>query len=223
MLLMYELPLFPLNTVLLPGTPIFLHIFEERYKEMIKDCLSEEKPFGVVLIDKGVEVFGTAHPHDIGCTAEIVNIERLDEGRMNLVALGRDRFTIHNTNLDKPFLQGNIENLPLDITLTTLKLRKTRERMRPLLEKYLGLLQNIAEVQIEWDNLPTDPIEFAYFAGYLLQIPSEQKQDILFANTDVDLLNCIQKMYQTEIAIVRTMVNRAKTKGFNPHDRISLN
>ncbi|HQF70729.1 MAG TPA: LON peptidase substrate-binding domain-containing protein, partial [Promineifilum sp.] len=69
---MYELPLFPLNLVLFPGMPLPLHIFEERYKEMVADCLRENRPFGVVLIAEGrAEGGAPARPHVVGCTAEI--------------------------------------------------------------------------------------------------------------------------------------------------------
>ncbi len=78
---MFEIPLFPLNTVLFPGTPIHLHIFEERYKQMINLCLQEQRPFGVVLIRNGMEALGPlAEPFHIGCTAEIAHVERLEDG-----------------------------------------------------------------------------------------------------------------------------------------------
>ena len=60
MVLMITLPLFPLNTVLFPGIPVHLHIFEERYKEMISQCLEARVPFGVVLIKSGPEALGPA-------------------------------------------------------------------------------------------------------------------------------------------------------------------
>src|SRR5205814_5524803 len=84
--------LFPLNTVLFPGMPLPLHIFEERYKLMIGRCLEEERPFGVVLIQSGPEVGGTAVPHRVGTTAHIAAVRRLDDGRMNLIAIGQERF-----------------------------------------------------------------------------------------------------------------------------------
>src|SRR5512147_2655499 len=92
---MYELPLFPLNTVLFPGMPISLHIFEPRYKLMIEQCIQIAQPFGVVLIREGVEALGpSAEPHQIGCSAQITQVERLEDGRMNIVAVGVERFQI---------------------------------------------------------------------------------------------------------------------------------
>src|SRR5580698_5248754 len=79
------LPLFPLEVVLLPGTPLPLHIFEPRYKEMIAECLSEKAPFGVVLaLENGIA--------EVGCTAEIVTVaKQYPDGRIDLVAEGRKR------------------------------------------------------------------------------------------------------------------------------------
>jgi uncharacterized protein len=91
----FDLPLFPLNTVLFPGMPLTLHIFEERYKLMIERCLEHRQPFGVVLIRYGKEALGSlADPHRIGCTARILDVQPLSEGRMNISALGQKRFRI---------------------------------------------------------------------------------------------------------------------------------
>ena len=86
------LALFPLNTVLFPGMPLPLHIFEERYKIMIGRCIDEDRPFGVVLIQSGTEVGNPAVPHVVGTTALIAAVKRLEDGRMNLIAVGQERF-----------------------------------------------------------------------------------------------------------------------------------
>jgi Lon protease-like protein len=96
------LPIFPLELVLLPGVPLPLHIFEPRYKEMIAECLQQKKPFGVVRASSE----GVA---DIGCTAEIMSVTRkYDDGRMDILARGVDRFEVIEVNEDRPFLQAEI-------------------------------------------------------------------------------------------------------------------
>ena len=95
-------PLFPLDAVLLPGVPLPLHVFEPRYKEMIAECLEEKKPFGVVRASKE----GVA---DIGCTAEIVAVtKRYDDGRMDILTRGVDRFEVLQVNQERSFLQAEI-------------------------------------------------------------------------------------------------------------------
>jgi Lon protease-like protein len=96
------LPLFPLEVVLLPGVPLPLHIFEPRYKEMIAECLEQKKPFGVVRASSE----GVA---DIGCTAEIMSvIKKYDDGRMDILTRGVERFEVLHVNDDRAFLQAEI-------------------------------------------------------------------------------------------------------------------
>jgi Lon protease-like protein len=96
------LPLFPLDVVLFPGTPLPLHIFEPRYKEMIGECLAQHRTFGVV---RAVE-HGLA---EIGCTAEIVTVvKEYPDGRLDLVSEGRQRFELLRVNQERSFLQAEV-------------------------------------------------------------------------------------------------------------------
>src|SRR5690606_41265145 len=99
---LYSLPLFPLNTVLFPGMTLPLHIFEPRYRVMIKRCLKLNRPFGVVLIRVGNEVGGSAVPHDIGTSAYITHAQPLDNVRINIQTLGYKRFRLVTIEQDKP-------------------------------------------------------------------------------------------------------------------------
>ena len=96
------LPIFPLELVLLPGVPLPLHIFEPRYKEMIAECLEQKKPFGVVRASSD----GVA---EIGCTAEIMSVtKKYDDGRMDILTRGVERFEVIDVNEDRSFLQAEI-------------------------------------------------------------------------------------------------------------------
>ena len=96
------LPLFPLDLVLLPGVPVPLHIFEPRYKEMIKECLEQNRHFGIVRAKE--EEFAK-----IGCTAEILNVLKIyPDGRMNILAEGQKRFEILQVNQERTFLQAEV-------------------------------------------------------------------------------------------------------------------
>ena len=96
------LPIFPLELVLMPGVPLPLHIFEPRYREMIGECLEQKKPFGVVRASSD----GVA---DIGCTAEIVSVTRkYDDGRMDILTRGVERFEVIHVNEERSFLQAEI-------------------------------------------------------------------------------------------------------------------
>ena len=96
------LALFPLEVVLFPGTPLPLHIFEPRYKEMIGECLEQKKEFGVIRAQE-------TDLADVGCTAEILAVtKKYDDGRMDIVAEGRDRFELLEVNQERTFLRGQI-------------------------------------------------------------------------------------------------------------------
>ena len=112
---MQTIPLFPLHAVLFPGTPIHLHIFEERYRQMIRFCLEERRPFGVALIRQGDEFgYPLAEPYSVGCTAEIIHSSELPDGRFNLVAMGEERFKVFSISHKHPYLVGEVECLPMD-------------------------------------------------------------------------------------------------------------
>ncbi|MEZ4622859.1 MAG: LON peptidase substrate-binding domain-containing protein [Caldilineaceae bacterium] len=105
-----DLPLFPLkNVVLFPGMVLPLHIFEPRYREMINRCIDEQLPFGVVLIEEGTEIGEAATPHRIGTGAKIIRVERLEDGRMNITALGTERFQIQEVHHDRAYLTATVE------------------------------------------------------------------------------------------------------------------
>ncbi len=105
------LPLFPLTLVLLPRTPLPLHIFEDRYKEMIGEALDSDSEFGIVLVMKR----GLA---GIGCSARIRELLRkLEDGRMDILAEGRQRFEILSTDNERNFLRGRVRYFQDDVGL----------------------------------------------------------------------------------------------------------
>jgi uncharacterized protein len=83
-----ELPLFPLQTVLYPGVPIPLHVFEDRYRQMFARVLDGERRFGVVAIVRGRDVDRDATYHPVGCVAEVREVRHHADGRLDLVARG---------------------------------------------------------------------------------------------------------------------------------------
>jgi uncharacterized protein len=110
---MQELALFPLNTVLFPGMPLNLYIFEERYKLMMNQCIESRRPFGVVLIANNKhDTSPNAIPHSIGCTAQITQVQPLGDGKMNISAAGRERFRILSIHQEQPYLVAETQSYP---------------------------------------------------------------------------------------------------------------
>jgi Lon protease-like protein len=205
---MFELPLFPLNTVLFPGMPLALHIFEERYKLMIGECINSRRPFGVVLIKQGVESLGpSAEPHMVGCVAQITQVQRLVEGRMNIAAIGGERFRIITLHRDAPYLIGKVEEFPL-INWEPERLTSTVGKLRPWIARYMNELSLIEGVDLDPEQIPDEPVELAYFAATLLQIPAEQKQSLLSADRAAEMLAEMQPIYRRELSFVKHMLRQ---------------
>ena len=100
-----RIPLFPLNVVLLPGADLPLHIFEPRYREMVRDCLDNKTEFGMLLaLENGIA--GT------GCTAEILEVaKKYNDGRMDILTVGRAPFRVVELFTDNPLLEGTVDYL----------------------------------------------------------------------------------------------------------------
>lgn len=202
---MFELPLFPLNTVLFPGMPLVLHIFEDRYKIMIGKCLQEQRPFGAVLIRQGAEALGPLpEPNTIGCTAFISQVERLQQGRMNIGAIGQRRFRIVSLDRDLPYLRGQVEHYPLLEDDPSAE-GSLAERLRPWVVRYLDHLSRLGNETLPVENLPEEPVLLAYAAAALLQISTVQKQELLSIEKATTLLTELRTYYRSEIAIIKAI------------------
>src|SRR5690242_15554093 len=130
-----ELPLFPLNVVLFPGADLPLHIFEPRYRQMITECYEQERPFGVVLARSGSPPM-LEEPYPVGTMADILALSRMDDGRMNLIARGGQRFQILDQHRQKPYLIGIVE-IYSDLPEAEQVLREQAGKARELFNTYL--------------------------------------------------------------------------------------
>lgn len=210
-----ELPLFPLDTVLFPGGPLHLHIFEERYKLMIGMCLQQRQPFGVVLIRQGQEAQGPlAEPYQVGCAASIINVQRLEQGRMNIFALGTERFRI--LSLDQtsfPYLVGTVDRFPI-MNAEPPNLIDNSERLRRQVERFIQSLMKAGGGEFDLSQLPDDPVLLAYTAATLLQIPSVEKQVLLESEHSDVLLERLSVVYKREIALLQAVLEeRGRAQG----------
>ena len=175
-----ELPLFPLNVVLFPGMPMPLHIFEERYKAMIGDCLEREAPFGIVLIKEGKEAGEPAEPVQIGTTARIVQMERLPEGRMNIMTKGEKRFELVAITQRLPHLVGQVRYLAEEAG------EGPSSAIAEIKEGYATFLRNLTALAGGWTSqaeVPEDPITLSFAVASSLassiEMPTVIRQELL--------------------------------------------
>jgi Lon protease-like protein len=201
------LPLFPLSAVLFPHMPLPLHIFEPRYRQMIGDCLEAGHSFGVVAIREGSET-GSATPYDVGTLAKIVRIDRLDDGRMNLLVMGASRFQIVQTGDDRPYLRGQIRIIPesgddLDATA------RLTEATAITFREYSNLLRELVDREPDEAEPPMEPELLSYLIAAALNLEVPEKQSLLAEpRTDTRLLLEL-RILRKEIVLLKQMVAHA--------------
>ena len=199
-----EIPLFPLNTVLFPGWPMPLHIFEPRYLEMVRYCTEEKSPFGILLIKQGKAERDTAVvPHNVGCMVNITQMEQLEDGRLLIMAVGQERFRVRSLSRQKPYLVGEVERMPY-LPEKTAPLQTAVDNLHPLVLSYLNQLTTLADnVEFDPTQIPTEPEALSHMAASLLQVSLETKQSMLEAKKISNLLNFLTQQYRREIDILK--------------------
>ena len=171
------LPLFPLNSVLFPGASIPLQIFEDRYKQMLLDCLDADSRFGIVLIKSGREVGGPAEPHTTGTVAQIVQANEIDGGRFLISATGLQRFVISEVLQRRPYISARVELLveDQDPWLPNTEM----EVIRQAFTKYASLVAGLSGGWTRRTRGPSDPLALSYHIAETLQIELDEKQSLL--------------------------------------------
>jgi Lon protease-like protein len=203
-----QLPLFPLNSVLFPGMPLSLRIFEERYKLMIGECLRTREPFGVVLIQSGSEVQGLgveAVPYNVGCTAQIVQTLPLGNGQMNILTVGQERFRITSLHRDRPYLVGEVEMHPF-VEGDTARVAVLGRLLRPWVEQYLDLLGKVENVQFDFSQLPQEPFPLACLSASLLKIGLPEKQELLSTPDMIEFMKKTRVLYRKEVTLLSSII-----------------
>jgi uncharacterized protein len=183
-----RVPLFPLNTVLFPGSLLPLKIFEQRYLDMAAACLKDNTPFGICLIEKGSEVGGGAVPHLVGTLASIASWEMEQLGILMVTAQGGRRFRI----IDSAVGPGNLLEATVELLAETgpTPLPPERERLLPLLRRIVGDLGS--------ERMP-EPHRYdeAEWVGYriteVLPIQNLAKQKLLELDDPVARLEILEK------------------------------
>jgi Lon protease-like protein len=163
--------IFPLGTVLYPGGALPLRIFEQRYIEMTKACLRDNRPFGVCLIREGREVGTPAVPECIGCLASIESWEMPQVGMFHLIARGGDRFRLHDTQVaPNGLVSGSISRMPTD----------TGGAVDSICRDVLkALIRHVGEAQFPQPILLDDADWVSYRLAEILPVDMHVKQALL--------------------------------------------
>jgi uncharacterized protein len=196
------LPLFPLDLVLLPGAPLPLHIFEPRYKEMIGECIEKKNLFGVVRAQESSLA-------DVGCTAEIVAVtKRYDDGRMDIVTQGRERFELLEVNQERAFLRGEILYLSDEPEQPT---PQEREQAIELHRQILALASAQQDLAQENDLL------LSYQLAGPLPLDLDFKQQLLALRSEAARIRSVIQYFGSILPNLRRAVQIRQKAGGNGH------
>ncbi len=196
------LALFPLDVVLFPGTPLPLHIFEPRYKEMIGECLEHKTVFGVIRAQE-------TSLADVGCTAEILAVTKTyDDGRMDIVAQGRERFELLELNQERSFLRGEILYVSDEPEKPT-----TAERDHAIdLHRQILALANAQQDLPEGDEPP-----LSYHLAGSLPLDLDFKQKLLGLRSEAQRIQTVIEYFEGILPNLRRAVVIRKKAGGNGH------
>ena len=176
------LPLFPLGAVLYPGMLLPLHIFEERYRQLVRDLLARPEPrrFGVIAIRKGREtgIDGVHSLYEIGCTATLRRVDELDDGRFDLVTVGTQRFRLLAIDQTLPYLQGEIELLAEDAVDQAAAVPFVRA-LQSAFRTYLDALTERGGATVRIEDLPSDPVLLSFVVAATMVIDLPERQGLL--------------------------------------------
>ncbi len=202
------LPLFPLGTVLYPGLVLPLNIFEERYRQLIRDLQESPQPrrFGVIAIREGREtgVTGVSSLYEIGCLAMLREVEELDDGRYEIVTVGTDRFRLCSLDDSKLYLRGEVELLdePVGDEIETPIVTAAVQRG---FRGYLDMLASRGSATISVPELPDEPILLSYLVAASVIIELPQRQELLAKPDALSRLTAERTLLAKETAILRSL------------------
>jgi Lon protease-like protein len=204
------IPLFPLSHVLLPGMPLPLHIFEQRYRQLLADVRDGEAlgAFGVIALRTGTEAVtpGTAGDaggpdvEAVGTVAEILEVQTQDDGTSDVLAVASQRFRVLSLIPDgKPYLRAEVEYLEEpDGALTVAQ----ETRARQLIDVYDAMLIKLAG-RGTGAELPDDPNQLSYHLSARLPLPPAERQALLVDDSTAERLVRIARLLRREIALLQ--------------------
>jgi Lon protease-like protein len=201
------MPLFPLSTVLFPGVPLPLHIFEERYRLLVRELIDlppdHKREFGVIAIREGREVGadGVRALYPLGCTAMLRQVEQYEDGRYDIVTVGATRFTVQKVDTSGEFLRAEVELLPERAgdpgQLTPV--------VAQLFTEYLQLLGTARRMPIEPPDLPDDALLLSYLVAATVLLDLVDKQRLLEAPDSAARLRAEAELLHREIRLLRLL------------------
>ena len=212
---MTSVPLFPLNAVLFPGVATPLHIFEERYRAMVRELLAVEevfdRVFGIVAIREGYEVgdHGMQSAHRVGTLVQLTEVEPYDDGRFDIEVIGRQRLRVTESDNSGPFLRGEVELLADDDEPDA---RIEAERTLSTFETYRQFLSELRGGPVLAGEMPDDPAYLSYSLASTCLLTLPQRQALLEADTAQERLGMLRRTLHEEMRAMRALPSLPATE-----------
>jgi Lon protease-like protein len=201
------IPLFPLDVVLFPGTPLPLHIFEPRYKEMIGECLANNRTFGVVrAVEQGLA--------EVGCTAEIVTVvKEYSDGRLDLVTEGRKRFELLHIDQERSFLRAEVLMIEDEPGLPAQEDTARATQLHSELLALAGAQQDLSTA----DPSSADPSLLSFHLAGPLPLDLDFKQKLLSLRSEAERISLLVTYLEKLIPNLHRAARAREKAGGNGH------
>jgi len=201
------MPMFPLDSVLLPGMPMPLRIFEDRYLKLLGDLVTQENPeFGVVLIERGSQVGGGDKRMNIGTIASVTDIGT-SEQFYGLESVGTQRFRVNAWLPDDPYPIADIDFLPDLIWEETLM--PVRIHLETKVRQLLAFASEFGDLQYGADVvLSDDPIDACWQLAGILPVGSLDQADLLECRSAEELLSRTYEIVKSADVALRAMMDQ---------------
>lgn len=195
------LPLFPLEIVVFPGAPLPLHIFEPRYKEMVGECLAQDRPFGMVQAKENAL-------SAIGCSARIVTvIKKYEDGRLDIAAEGTQRFEIIKVNQERSFLQAEVAFFDDEPSIVS---KTAADTVIQLHEQLFAVMGQTVEVE-------RDAAYLSFRLAQDLPVDLDFKQTLLEMKSESERIEILTEYYQATIPKIENSLRVRQRASGNGH------
>jgi Lon protease-like protein len=205
------LPLFPLGTVLFPGMLLPLHIFEDRYKQLMRDLLDGPDPrrFGVIAIKKGREtgVEGVSSLYEVGCAATVRENEENEDGGFEVVTVGTQRFRLESLDDSRAYLRGEVEFLEEDAG-DSAAAGRAAHLVAEAFQAYLDVLTARGLAQVNVPELPEEPVLLSYLVAASMIIDLPDRQALLAEPDSLSRLAAERALLVRETTMLQTLTAR---------------
>ncbi len=202
------LPMFPLGSVLYPGMHLPLHVFEDRYRALVNDLLTEpdesRRRLGIVAIREGYELgnHGMQSAHRIGCEALLVANRAYADGRFDIAVVGRRRLRLEAMDTSGDYLVGDVTYLGEHAGIGVVA---ADEAARDAFERYRQALASQSGPELPDDELPTNPQELSYVLAATASLTLRERQQLLEAPDTAERLRLVTVMIGDELTAMRAV------------------